>query len=160
MSGTGVAGCHSRETIGRCSSPTEEDRQRQLLTRRITSFRQVGELYRRDQEVHRQRLLAGSELAAQLRSIGFRVRILRGYGPLRSAGATSACWHASCDAADTCSKRTVESVLAFDPKESLPGLREHHILGTRSRLVTSQNRDAWAFRRLGQGWRWRRMFSV
>ena len=36
----------------------EEDRRRRLLTRRITSFRRVGELYRRDQEVHRQRLLA------------------------------------------------------------------------------------------------------
>jgi SAM-dependent methyltransferase len=62
---------------------TEEDRRQKLLTRRITSFRRVGELYRRDQEVHRQRLLAGPELADQLRRIGFRVRILRGYGMLR-----------------------------------------------------------------------------
>ncbi len=61
----------------------EEDRGRKLLTRRITSFRRVGDLYRRDQEVHRQRLLAGPDLAAQLRCIGFRVRILRGYGTLR-----------------------------------------------------------------------------
>ena len=61
----------------------EEDRQRRLLTRRITSFRRVGDLYRRDQEVHRQRLLDRAELAAQLRGIGFRVRILRGYGTLR-----------------------------------------------------------------------------
>ena len=61
----------------------EEDRRRKLLTRRITSFRRVGDLYRRDQEVHRQRLLAGPDLAAQLRRIGFRVRILRGYGTLR-----------------------------------------------------------------------------
>jgi SAM-dependent methyltransferase len=61
----------------------EEDRERRLLTRRITSFRRVGELYRRDQEVHRQRLLARSELAVELRDIGFRVRILRGYGTLR-----------------------------------------------------------------------------
>jgi SAM-dependent methyltransferase len=62
---------------------SEEDRRRKFLTRRITSFRQVGELYRRDQEVHCQRLLPRSELAAQLRSIGFRVRVLRGYGRLR-----------------------------------------------------------------------------
>ena len=61
----------------------EEDRQRRLLTRRITSFRRVGDLYRRDQEVHRQRLLDRAELAAQLRAIGFRVRILGGYGTLR-----------------------------------------------------------------------------
>jgi SAM-dependent methyltransferase len=62
---------------------TEEDRKRRFLARTITSFRQVGELYRRDQEVHCQRLLPRSELAAQLRSIGFRVRVLRGYGRLR-----------------------------------------------------------------------------
>jgi hypothetical protein len=61
----------------------EEDRRRRLLTRRITTFRRVGDLYRRDMEVHRQRLLHRSELAAQLRGLGFRVRILRGYGTLR-----------------------------------------------------------------------------
>jgi SAM-dependent methyltransferase len=62
---------------------TVEDRKRKFLARTITSFRQVGELYRRDQEVHCQRLLPRSELAAQLRSIGFEVRVLRGYGKLR-----------------------------------------------------------------------------
>jgi SAM-dependent methyltransferase len=62
---------------------TVEDRKRKCLARTITSFRQVGELYRRDQEVHCQRLLPRSELAAQLRSIGFQVRVLRGYGKLR-----------------------------------------------------------------------------
>jgi SAM-dependent methyltransferase len=60
-----------------------EDRTRGMLTRTITSFRRVGALYRRDQEVHVQRLLSGPKLAAQLRSIGFKVRILRGYGQLR-----------------------------------------------------------------------------
>lgn len=67
----------------------EEDRRRRLLTREITTFRQVedqaGDLYRRDQEVHRQRLLPRSEVAAQLRSLGFRVRTLTGYGSLRFA---------------------------------------------------------------------------
>jgi SAM-dependent methyltransferase len=58
----------------------EEDRQPILLTRRITSFRRIGELYRRDQEIHRQRLIPRSELTARLRKIGFRVRILHGYG--------------------------------------------------------------------------------
>jgi hypothetical protein len=61
----------------------EEDRKRRVLTRQITSFRKVGELYRRDREVHRLRLLVRSELVAQLRRIGFRVRILPGYGPSR-----------------------------------------------------------------------------
>jgi SAM-dependent methyltransferase len=60
----------------------EEDRERMLLTRRITSFRKVGTLYRRDEEVHRLRLYNRSEIARQLRSCGFRVRGLQGYGPL------------------------------------------------------------------------------
>jgi len=61
----------------------EENRAERLLTRRITSFRKVGELYRRDHEVHRQRLFARSELTEQLRDVGFRVRPLAGYGSLR-----------------------------------------------------------------------------
>jgi SAM-dependent methyltransferase len=61
----------------------DEDRKRGILTRTITSFRKVGELYRRDHEVHVQRLLSGPKLAALLRAIGFKVRVLRGYGPLR-----------------------------------------------------------------------------
>jgi hypothetical protein len=61
----------------------EEDRRRGLLTRRITSFRKVGELYRRDHEVHRLRLFPPSELASELRDTGFRVRVLAGYGPQR-----------------------------------------------------------------------------
>jgi SAM-dependent methyltransferase len=62
---------------------TEEDRASQRLTRRITSFRKVGKLYRREQEVHTLRLFAGAGLARHLRLIGFRVRLLRNYGPLR-----------------------------------------------------------------------------
>ena len=62
---------------------SEEDRRHQVLTRRITSFRRAGELYQRDQEVHQQQLFKRSELARRLRGIGFRVRILRSYGPLR-----------------------------------------------------------------------------
>jgi SAM-dependent methyltransferase len=62
---------------------SEEDKTRGMLTRQITSFRKVGAFYRRDQEVHRQRLMNRSDLTAPLRRMGFRVRILRGYGPLR-----------------------------------------------------------------------------
>jgi SAM-dependent methyltransferase len=61
----------------------DEDRRRRILIRKITSFRRYGELYRRDHEVHRQRLIARSEVAGQLRSIGFGVRSLRGYGKQR-----------------------------------------------------------------------------
>jgi SAM-dependent methyltransferase len=61
---------------------TEEDGRGRVLTRRITSFRKVGRLYRRDHEVHRLRLYQRSEVAMELRRIGFRVRFLRGYGSL------------------------------------------------------------------------------
>jgi SAM-dependent methyltransferase len=63
----------------------EEDRKHRLLTRRITTFRKVGDLYRRDEEIHRLRLFPRSELAAQLRALGFRVRTLAGYGSERFA---------------------------------------------------------------------------
>jgi SAM-dependent methyltransferase len=61
----------------------DENRQRMLATRRITSFRRSGKLYRRNEEVHRLRLYTRSEVARQLRSCGFRVRGLHGYGPMR-----------------------------------------------------------------------------
>jgi SAM-dependent methyltransferase len=61
---------------------TEEDREHGLLTRNITSFRKVGELYRRDHEVHRLRLLPRSEVAALLLEVGFEVQILDAYGSL------------------------------------------------------------------------------
>jgi SAM-dependent methyltransferase len=60
----------------------EEDPQNHVLTRRITTFRRIGELFRRDQEIHKQRLIPRSELLERLRELGFRVRILRGYGPV------------------------------------------------------------------------------
>ena len=61
----------------------EEDRATRMLTRRITIFRKVGKLYRREHEDHRLRLLPGAELTRQLRKVGFRVRVLRRYGELR-----------------------------------------------------------------------------
>lgn len=61
----------------------EEDRERRLLTRQITSFRKVGEAYRRDDEVHRQRLYRPTQAAALLRWAGFRARVLGGYGAWR-----------------------------------------------------------------------------
>jgi SAM-dependent methyltransferase len=61
----------------------EEDKTRRRLTRRITSFRRVGELYRRDHEVHRLHLFDPPKLVRQLRAAGFRVRMLSGYGELQ-----------------------------------------------------------------------------
>jgi SAM-dependent methyltransferase len=57
--------------------------ERAVLTRRITSFRKIGKLYRRSEETHCQRLYKSSELAVELRRVGFRVRVMRGYGEFR-----------------------------------------------------------------------------
>jgi SAM-dependent methyltransferase len=59
----------------------EEDGQQGLVTRHITSFRKVGDLYRRDHEVHRLRLVPRAEVVSWLRAIGFQVQTLGGYGP-------------------------------------------------------------------------------
>ena len=61
----------------------ESDPIRQQLTRRITTFREVGTAYRRSHEVHRLQLYRGSDIANELRQMGFRVRLVRGYGPFR-----------------------------------------------------------------------------
>jgi SAM-dependent methyltransferase len=58
---------------------SEEDPRRRLLTRRMTTFRRASRGWRRGTEIHRQRLRSASELAAQLRKGGFRVRIRCGY---------------------------------------------------------------------------------
>jgi SAM-dependent methyltransferase len=69
----------------------DEDTRTNRLTRRITSFRKVGELYTRDEEVHRLQLYRRAEVAKELRDVGFRVRTVREYGHQRSK-AVSASW--------------------------------------------------------------------
>ena len=61
----------------------EEDARTKTMERRITTFCRKGEFYRRDDETHKVRLLGGAGLATELRRIGFRVRIVRGYGDFR-----------------------------------------------------------------------------
>jgi SAM-dependent methyltransferase len=61
-----------------------------LLIRRMTTFRQVGKLYRRSQEVHRIRLYRREDLAGELRQVGFTVRILRAYGSMHLPPACAA----------------------------------------------------------------------
>ena len=58
----------------------DEDSATNRLTRRITSFRRVGNLYTRDEEVHRLQLYGRSEVAKELRDVGFKVRTLSAYG--------------------------------------------------------------------------------
>lgn len=66
-----------------CFHEAQEDHEKRILTRHITTFRRVGKLYRRDYEVHRLRLYDRAKLVAQLRAIGFRVRPVSGYGEMR-----------------------------------------------------------------------------
>jgi len=58
----------------------DEDARTNQLTRRITSFRKLGQLYRRDEEIHRLQLYKRSEVAKELRAAGFRVRTIDAYG--------------------------------------------------------------------------------
>jgi SAM-dependent methyltransferase len=60
-----------------------EDYATDRLTRQITSFRRVGDLYRRDDETHEVQLFRPVCLERILRDIGFRVTRLRGYGNYR-----------------------------------------------------------------------------
>ncbi|MBI4750723.1 MAG: class I SAM-dependent methyltransferase [Acidobacteria bacterium] len=57
-----------------------EDPETATLTRRIITFRQVGDLYRRDEEIHRQQLYWATELAKELCQIGFEVYTSPKYG--------------------------------------------------------------------------------
>jgi SAM-dependent methyltransferase len=61
----------------------ELDRERTILTRRITSFLREGTRFRREREVHRIRLVPPARVLRLLRGAGFRARLLRSYGRLR-----------------------------------------------------------------------------
>jgi SAM-dependent methyltransferase len=73
-----------------CLVEYRNDVARRQLTRRIVSFRKVGDNYRRREETHIQQLIPTRTLAEMLRAIGFRVRLLRRYGgsplPKKSRG--------------------------------------------------------------------------
>ncbi|WP_088889331.1 class I SAM-dependent methyltransferase [Leptolyngbya ohadii] len=58
----------------------KEEDQQLTLTRRIITFRKVGEQYRRDDEIHHQRLYQAPEIAEQLRQSGFHVEVMQSYG--------------------------------------------------------------------------------
>lgn len=61
----------------------EEDPRRRRLVRHIVGLRRLGGHCRRVEEVHRVRLVTRQEVVAELRRVGFRVRVVRGYGALR-----------------------------------------------------------------------------
>jgi SAM-dependent methyltransferase len=83
--GTGVSKSYAEGDGWATLVTAEEDRQQAFLTRHITSFRKVGDLYRRDHEVHRLRLLPRSQVVSWLQEIGFQVQTLAGYGPVQFA---------------------------------------------------------------------------
>jgi SAM-dependent methyltransferase len=58
----------------------ESEERDDLLTRRITSFRRIGETYRRDHEVHRLRLIPREEMSRRLRDAGFEVEVVTAFG--------------------------------------------------------------------------------
>lgn len=58
----------------------EKQEKQEILTRRIITFRRVGEYYRRDEEIHYQRLYKTTDIKKALDRIGFQVEILNGYG--------------------------------------------------------------------------------
>ena len=76
---------HSEGTDWAILVSKEEDARRRILTRRMTIFRRVGRLYRRSEEVHRQRLYSARQITKALAGAGFRVTRLPGYGRERFA---------------------------------------------------------------------------
>lgn len=57
-----------------------EDQEQGTLTRKIITFRKVGEHYRRSDETHHVRLYKSTDIARELRQEGFRVRTMHSYG--------------------------------------------------------------------------------
>lgn len=81
--GPGPSRIHAEGEDWAVLATAEEDGERGVLTRRITTFRKVGELYRRGEEVHHLRLIRREAIATQLRNLGFNVHILDSYGEMR-----------------------------------------------------------------------------
>lgn len=61
----------------------EEQPRRGRLTRKIVTFRKIGKGYRRSDEIHRQVLYRGEDIARMLRDLGFETKIAPGYGRFR-----------------------------------------------------------------------------
>jgi SAM-dependent methyltransferase len=79
---TGPARKYSLGEDWACLVEAEEDTRRGVFTRKITSFRRAGELYRRDEEVHRLQLYSAREVLGELRGAGLRARAVRAYGEM------------------------------------------------------------------------------
>lgn len=73
-----------------CISSIAEDHQAGTIVRDITTFRRVGDLYRRSHETHWLKVYPKAEMLRWLRDLGFRVRTYRSYGDYRLADRQSA----------------------------------------------------------------------
>jgi SAM-dependent methyltransferase len=62
---------------------SEEDPDTAILSRRITSFRQRNQCYRRTEEIHWLRLYRPADIEAELAQAGFHAKRLRGFGTER-----------------------------------------------------------------------------
>ncbi len=69
-----------------------EDAARSTLVREIVLFTRTADTYRRSDETHVLRLYDPREIEARLRTTGFKVRRLRGYGVSRSVLAGTPFW--------------------------------------------------------------------
>lgn len=61
----------------------EADAAKRLLTRRITTYRKQGNLFRRDDETHQLQLVDATDILELLESTGFSAQTLEGYGEQR-----------------------------------------------------------------------------
>ncbi|MEE3368675.1 MAG: class I SAM-dependent methyltransferase [Planctomycetota bacterium] len=66
-----------------CLVRQELARRGRTLTRHVTTFRQLGKLYRRQDEIHVQSLYSRNALVTSLRTRGFQVQTRRSYGNYR-----------------------------------------------------------------------------
>lgn len=63
-----------------CLVEYQHDPSQQQLTRRVVTFRKIGENYRRHEEVHRQQLFDPSQITEMLQGIGFHTQTVSSYG--------------------------------------------------------------------------------
>lgn len=63
-----------------CLVEYQHDESTQQLTRRIVTFRKVGDAYRRQEETHRQQLFEEANITEMLEGIGFDLQTVRSYG--------------------------------------------------------------------------------
>lgn len=66
-----------------CLVEYRHDVSHQQLTRRIVTFRRIGEVYRRCEEIHHQQLYEEGVMTSMLEDVGFEVTVVRGYGEHR-----------------------------------------------------------------------------